>query len=59
MPPNVSVRTGTLSGTVMSILPNVTSADVFRTIVLAVIGAATSYVFTILLRKIHQSKTKR
>lgn len=57
--PDVSLRTGMVSGTLLSILPDIGSADVFRTVVLAAIGAIASYLVTVLLKRISFPKRKR
>ena len=45
-----STQMGTVGGTFLSILPNVPSEDVLRTVVLAFIGAVVSFVVSVVLR---------
>lgn len=45
-----STQMGTVGGTFLSILPNVPSEDVLRTVVLAVVGAVVSFVISVVLR---------
>ena len=52
MTEGISVRIGTISGTVISMLPNVTSADLLRTMVLAFVGAVVSCGVTLLLKRL-------
>ena len=55
---NVSLTLGTASGTVLSMLPNVTSADIARTAILAVVGAVVSFLITLLLKTVFKPKEK-
>jgi hypothetical protein len=41
---------GTASGTFLSILPNLHSADVLKTVILAALGAVISFIITLLLK---------
>jgi len=41
---------GTAGGTVLSVLPNLHSEDVFKTVVLATIGAIVSFVLSVVLK---------
>lgn len=41
---------GTISGTALTILVNIGSQDIFKTVVLAVIGAVVSFIVTITLK---------
>lgn len=43
----------------LSILPNLTAADVYRTIALAVIGAVTSFVISFILKKLWEERGPR
>ncbi|MEP7197602.1 MAG: hypothetical protein ABI851_13865 [Saprospiraceae bacterium] len=45
-----SIKNGTISGTLLSIAGAMTSGDVFKTIVLASIGAIVSFVISGVLR---------
>ena len=50
MEPTPSLKIGTLSGTLLSILPQLTTHDILVTVVLAVVGAVTSFLVTVLLK---------
>jgi hypothetical protein len=41
---------GTASGTFLSVLPNLHSEDVFKTVLLAAIGAIVSFVLSMILK---------
>jgi hypothetical protein len=58
METNISLKAGTASGTLLSVLPNILSADVVKTIILAVIGATVSFLFSIFLKWLTKSKNK-
>lgn len=45
-----STQLGTLGGTFLSIVPNVTSADLLQTAVLAFVGAVVSFFVSVLLK---------
>jgi hypothetical protein len=45
-----SLTIGTLSGTFLSILPQVSSQDIVVTVVLAMVGAITSFLVSLLLK---------
>lgn len=45
MESNNTLQIGTTSGTLLSIVPNIISEDVVKTIVLAIIGAVVSLLF--------------
>jgi len=47
---------GTLSGTFLSVIPNLQSEDVLKTIFLAIIGAVVSFSISILLKKLVRKK---
>ncbi len=51
-----SIKHGTLFGTALSIVPNLTSADLIRTMVLACVGAVSSFVITLLLKRFSKKK---
>lgn len=53
---SLTVKTGTFGGLVLSIIPNLTSADIFKTIVLACIGAVVSFGVTVLLKHLTSKK---
>ena len=54
----ISLRTGTAAGTLLSILPNLFSEDILKTIVLAALGATVSFVVSLLLKWIIKFKNK-
>ena len=54
----LSLKVGTAGGTLLSIVPNITSVDVLRTIILAIIGAIVSFFVTLLLKWLTKSKEK-
>ena len=54
----LSLKVGTAGGTLLSIVPNITSVDIFRTIILAFIGAIVSFFVTLLLKWLTKSKEK-
>jgi len=49
---------GTASGTFLSVLPNIHSEDILKTVVLAILGAIVSFTITILLKKLVRKKSK-
>jgi hypothetical protein len=50
MTANSSTIVGTVSGTFLSILPNLHSEDVLKTVILAALGAVISFIITLLLK---------
>jgi len=58
METNISLRTGTVSGTFLSILPNILSEDIAKTIILAVVGATASFMVSLLLKWLTKPKNK-
>lgn len=54
---NIYLKTGTAGGIFLSILPQLTSADLIKTILLATIGAIVSFGVTWLLK--HFTKYKK
>lgn len=58
MEANISLKTGTATGTVLSILPNLHSEDVARTIILAVLGAVVSFMATLILKALTKVRKK-
>jgi hypothetical protein len=62
MESNISLKIGTASGTLLSVLPNIHSEDYARTIVLAIVGAATgaiaSFIVTRILKWLSRMKSK-
>ncbi len=58
METNTSLKAGTASGTILSVIPNLISEDIIRTVLLAVLGATVSFVATLLLKWLTRSKRK-
>jgi hypothetical protein len=58
METNISLRTGTVSGTFLSVLPNILSEDITKTIFLAVLGATVSFIVSLLLKWLTKIKKK-
>lgn len=58
MASNNSIPVGTAAGTFLSIVPNITSEDVIKTIILAVVGALVSFSVSMVLKKFTKSKNK-
>jgi len=54
----LSLKTGTATGTFLSMMPNILSEDIIRTVVLAVLGAVVSFAATYLLKWFSNSKEK-
>jgi hypothetical protein len=50
MQTNNSVFMGTAGGTFLSIVPNILSVDIFRTVVLASVGAVVSFTLSFVLK---------
>ncbi len=46
-----SIRNGTVGGTLITILGNIAMGDLIRTAVLAAVGAAVSFSFSLLLNR--------
>lgn len=51
-----SLRIGTASGTLLSVAPNLLSADIARTIILAAVGATVSFIVSYVLNLIFRRK---
>ncbi len=49
---------GTIGGTFVSIVPNLASEDIIKTILLACIGAIVSFIVSLLLRRILKKHIK-
>jgi uncharacterized membrane protein (UPF0136 family) len=58
MESNNSLPIGTVSGTFLSIAPNILSEDIVKTIILAVIGATVSFIVSLALKRIIKSKNR-
>ncbi len=56
MEPNNDLPVGTMSGTFLSIVPNILSQDIEKTIILAVIGATVSFIVSLLLKWLTKHK---
>lgn len=50
MSSNNETAVGTVGGTLLSIVPNIQSADVVKTIVLATVGAIVSFTVSLILK---------
>ena len=51
-------RTGTVGGTLLVILSSIQIADIIQTAILAAIGAAVSFVVTVLLKRLFRRKKR-
>jgi mannitol-specific phosphotransferase system IIBC component len=49
---------GTAGGTFISIVPNINSEDIARTIVLATVGAIVSFMISLLLKSLQKKRKK-
>ncbi len=58
MEANISLKTGTAAGTLLSIIPNLHSEDILKTVVLAVIGAVVSFTATLILKVLTKMSKK-
>ena len=58
MEANISLKTGTAAGTLLSIAPNLHSEDILKTVVLAVIGAVVSFTATLILKVLTKVRKK-
>jgi hypothetical protein len=58
MESNNTLQIGTASGTLLSIVPNIVSEDIVKTIILAGIGALVSFIVSLLLKGLTKSKKK-
>lgn len=47
---------GTCGGVLLSVLPQLTSGDVYRTVALAAVGAVTSFIISYLLKKMLEDR---
>ncbi|WP_417237056.1 MULTISPECIES: hypothetical protein [Flavobacteriaceae] len=56
MKADVSLKVGTTSGTLLSIIPNIFSEDILKTIILAVVGATVSFSVSLFLKWLIKSK---
>jgi len=58
METNISLKTGTAAGTLLSIFPNLHSEDFAKTIILAFVGAIVSFTATLLLKVLTKARKK-
>jgi hypothetical protein len=58
MEANISLKTGTAAGTLLSIVPNLHSEDILKTVVLAVTGAVVSFTATLILKVLTKMRKK-
>lgn len=58
MKPNVALGMNTASGTMLSIIPNIMSQDIVKTIILAVVGAVVSFTVSLVLKRLSKPKRK-
>jgi mannitol-specific phosphotransferase system IIBC component len=49
---DTTTKTGTAAGTLLTIFANISSEDLLKTVILAAVGAAVSFVVTILLKAV-------
>lgn len=53
-----SLWTGTAAGTLLSVLPNLQSEDIARTVILATIGAIVSFLVSVIIKLLRKVKKK-
>ena len=58
MESNNTFQIGTASGTLLSIVPNILSEDILKTIILAAVGALISFIISLLLKGLTKFKKK-
>lgn len=58
MPTNNHTLVGTAGGTFLSVIPNLESADILKTVVLAGIGAIVSFTISLVLKLIIKKHKK-
>ncbi len=58
METETSLRMSTASGTLLSIVPNILSEDILKTIILAVVGALVSFTVSLLLKWLTKFKNR-
>ena len=58
MESNNTLQIGTASGTLLSIVPNILSEDILKTIILAAVGALISFIISLLLKGLTKFKKK-
>ncbi len=52
LPHQLGAKTGTLGGTLLTVIVNIGSGDLLRTAILAMVGAVVSYAVTQILQRI-------
>lgn len=50
MKTDLSLKVGTTSGTLLSIVPNIFSEDILKTVILAIVGATVSFSVSLFLK---------
>ena len=55
---NSSTLMGTAGGTFLSMIPNINSEDIVKTIILASVGAIVSFMISILLKSLQKKHKK-
>ncbi|WP_295336795.1 hypothetical protein [Flavobacterium sp.] len=58
MSTNNSTFVGTVGGTFLSVLPNINSTDVLKTVILAGLGAIVSFVLSLILKRVLKKHKK-
>lgn len=58
MESNNTLQIGTASGTLLSVVPNIASEDIVKTIILAIVGAIISFIVSLLLKALTKLKSK-
>ncbi len=58
MESNNTLQIGTASGTLLSVIPNIVSEDILKTIILAAIGAVIIFIISLLLKGLTKFKKK-
>lgn len=53
---NVDTKLGTLAGTVLSVLMTMNMENILETVFLAMVGASTSFLIAVILKKIFRNK---
>jgi hypothetical protein len=59
MTANNSTLIGTAGGTFLSMVPNINSEDIAKTIILAFVGAIASFTLSLLLKGLQKKKHKK
>lgn len=52
-------KAGTVGGTLLSMCPTISSGDIYRTVVLAFVGAVVSFIASVILKRIVSIIKKR